>query len=224
MYYKIYENCNPAPKEIICKCGKVLIKMSNGKPRRVLECCCVDCYQHIEWASVMGGPNVPVIPTLSYWDNDIVVIRGEEHLKVVLLREDGRSKRTTATCCFSTLMVDHPYYSGVMFMLFEDACRVQQDEPDVPPTKTRPAESRIYLKDFDASRGTLPEFRGDPARVHQTFCPEYIKGWNRKSSPTLDNPSGEKIQSLFERIPEMILGLDQGKRINNLKDCSPGYI
>jgi hypothetical protein len=224
MYYKIYENCNPAPKEIICKCGKVLIKMSNGKPRRVLECCCVDCYQHNEWASVMGGPNVPVIPTLSYWDNDIVVIRGEEHLKVVLLREDGRSKRTTATCCFSTLMVDHPYYSGVMFMLFEDACRVQQDEPDVSPTKTRPAESRIYLKDFDTSRGTLPEFRGDPTRVHQTCCPEYIKGWNRKSSPTLDNPSGEKIQALFERIPEMILGLDQGKRINNLKDCSPGYI
>ena len=55
-------------------------------------------------------------------------------------------------------MVDHPYYSGVMFMLFEDACRVQQDEPDVPPTKTHPAESRIYLKDFDTSRGTLPEF------------------------------------------------------------------
>ena len=158
-----------------------------------------------------GGPNVPVIPTLSYWDNDIVVIRGEEHLKVVLLREDGRSKRTTATCCFSTLMVDHPYYSGVMFMLFEDACRVQQDEPDVPPTKTRPAESRIYLKDFDTSRGTLPEFRGDPTRVHQTCCPEYIKGWNRKSSPTLDNPSGEKIQALFERIPEMILDLIRQK-------------
>ena len=184
--------------------------MNNGRPRRVLECCCADCYQHIEWASVMGGPNVPVVPTLSYWDNDIDVVRGEEHLKAVFLRENGRSRRATSTCCYSTLMVDHSAYSGVMFMLFEEACRVQEDDPDVPPTKTRPAEARIYLKDFDPSRGALPEFRGDPARVHQTCCPEYVKGWNRVSSPTLDNPSGENIHSLFERIPEMILGLEEG--------------
>ena len=168
MFDKAYENCNPSTKEITCQCGEVLIKMSNGRPRRVLECCCIDCYQQLEWASVMGGPNVPVVPTLSYWDNGIDVVRGEEHLKVVLLRENGRSRRTTSTCCYSTLMVDHSAYSGVMFMLFEEACRVQEDDPDVPPTKTRPAESRIYLKDFDTSRGELPEFQGDPSRVHQT--------------------------------------------------------
>ena len=135
MFDKIYDNCDPTEKEISCQCGEVLIKMSNGRPRRVMECCCVDCYQHLEWASVMGGPKVPIVPTLSYWDNDIDVVRGEEHLRTVLLREDGRSKRTTATCCFSTLMVDHPGYSGVMFMLFEEACRIQDDDPDVPPTK-----------------------------------------------------------------------------------------
>ena len=50
-----------------------------------------------------------------------------------------------------------------MFMLFEEARIVQEDDPDVPPTKTRPAEARIYLKDFDPSREALPEFRGDPA-------------------------------------------------------------
>ena len=72
----------------------------------------------------MGGPKVPIVPTLSYWDNDIEVVRGEEHLRVVPLREDGRSKRTTATCCYSTLLVDHSAYSGVMFMLFEEAFRV----------------------------------------------------------------------------------------------------
>ena len=108
MFDKIYDNCNPTEKEISCQGGEVLIKMSNGRPRRVMECCCVDCYQHLEWASVMGGPKVPIVPTLSYWDNDIEVVRGEEHLRVVLLRENGRSKRTTATCCFSTLMVDYP--------------------------------------------------------------------------------------------------------------------
>ena len=184
-----------------------------------MECCCTDCYQHIEWASVMGGPNVPIVPTLSYWDNDIHVIRGEEHLKVVLLRDNGRSRRTTATCCYSTLMIDHPAYSGVMFMLFEEACRVQWDDPDVPPTKTRPAESRIYLKDFETPRGELPEFGRDPARVHQTCCPEYIKRWNSMSSSTLENPPGEKIQSLFERIPVKTLGLEEGKRILSSSDC-----
>ena len=171
----------------------------------------------------MGGPDVPIVPTLSYWDNDIEVVRGEEHLRVVLLREDGRSKRTTATCCFSTLMVDHPGYNSVMFMLFEEACMIQDDDPDVPPTKIRLAESRIYFKDFDTSRGKLPEFGGDPSRVHQTCCPKYINGWNSKSSPTLENPSGEKIQSLFERIPQMILGLEEGKRILSRSDCPVGF-
>ena len=37
----------------------------------------------------MGGPEVPIIPTLSYWDNDFEVVRGEEHLRVVLFREEG---------------------------------------------------------------------------------------------------------------------------------------
>ena len=119
MYDKIYENCNPAPKEIICKCGEVLIKMSNGKPRRVLECCCVNCSQHLEWASIMGGPSVPILQTLSYWDNDIVIIRGEENLRVIVLRENGHSKRATAKCCFSTLMVDNPFYNDVMLKIFK---------------------------------------------------------------------------------------------------------
>ena len=79
------------------------------------------------------------------------------------------------------------------------------------------------MKDFDTLRGELPEFQGDPAQVYQTCCPEYIKGWNRVSSPTLDNPSGEKVQSLFERIPEMTLGLEEGKRILNRSDCPIGF-
>ena len=35
----------------------------------------------------MGGPDTPIVPTLSYWDNDIQIFHGEEHLKVVLIRE-----------------------------------------------------------------------------------------------------------------------------------------
>lgn len=38
--------------------------------------------------------------------------------------------------------------------------------PLKPSTKTRPAESRIDLKEFDTSRGEFPEFQGNPARAH----------------------------------------------------------
>ena len=71
MFDSIYKNCDPSPKKISCFCGKVVLEMFNGKPRRVLECCCVDCFQHLEWAAANCGPDVPIIPTLSYWDNDI---------------------------------------------------------------------------------------------------------------------------------------------------------
>jgi|TARA_B110000116_G_C16598145_1_gene473751 hypothetical protein len=39
------------------------------------------------------------------------------------------------------------------------------------------------------------------------------------SSPTLENPSGETIQALFKRIPQKVLGLEEGKRILSPDDC-----
>ena len=219
MFDSIYNNCDPSPKEISCFCGEVAIKMSNGRPRRVMECCCVDCYQHLEWASVNGGPQTPIIPTLSYWDNDIVVEKGEDLLQVVLLREKGHSLRLVSICCYSTLMIDHPNYNGVMFMLFEEGCRIQRDEMQKSPYETRPAEAMIFIKDFDASRGKLPEFNGDPERIHQTCCPPYVVEWSSKTSPSLENRKGETCQSLFLRVPKINLGLEEGKRILNMSDC-----
>ena len=117
-----------------------------------------------------GGPQVPIIPTLSYWDNDIAVEKGEDLLQVVLLRGKGHSLRLVSTCCFSTLMIDNPSYNRVMFMLFEEAYRIQWDEMQKSPYETWPSEPRIFVKDFEASRGKLPEFNGDPDRIHQTCC------------------------------------------------------
>ena len=125
MFGSIYKTCDSSPKNISCFCGKVNFKMFNGSPRRVMECCCVDCFQHLEWASSKGGPKTPTIPTLSYWDNDLKLISGESLLQVIIIRTEGRSKRLISRCCYSTLMVDHPFYNGVMFMLFEEACKVQ---------------------------------------------------------------------------------------------------
>lgn len=219
MFDSIYNNCDPSPKKISCFCGEVAFKMSNGRPRRVIECCCVDCFQHLEWASVNGGPQVPIIPTLSYWENDLVVEKGEDLLQVVLLREKGESLRLVSTCCHSTLMVDNPAYNGVMFMLFEEACRIQWDDMQMSPYETRPAESRIFVKDFETSRGKLPEFNGDLERIHQTCWPPYVDKWKSRTSPILEHPKGETCQSLFTRVPKIILGLEEGKRIFNLSDC-----
>ena len=213
MFGSIYKNCDSSPKKISCFCGKVSFEMYNGRPRRVLECCCVDCFQHLEWASSKGGPPTPTIPTLSYWDNDLQIVKGEQLLQVVLLRAEGRSRRMISKCCYSTLMVDHPFYNRVMFMLFEDACKVQWDDFDKSPNITRPAESRIFVKDFEISRGKMPEFKGNQNRIHKSCCPPYVDNWNIKSSQYLDDPKGEKCQSIFERLPRIILGLEVGTRI-----------
>ena len=117
--------------------------MINGRPRKVIECCCVNCFTHLECASMNGRHQIPTIPTLSYWENDLVVEKGENLLQVVLLREKGESLRLVSTCCHSTLMVDNPAYNGVMFMLFEEACRIKWDDMQISPYETRPAETRI---------------------------------------------------------------------------------
>ena len=105
-----------------------------------------------------------------------------------------------------------------MFMLFEEVCKIQWDYPSKSPKITRPAESRIFVKDFNKSRGKIPEFKGDPVRIHDSCCPPYIEKWNSLSSNCLENPKGEKCQSIFARVPKAILGLDEGKRIFSLSD------
>ena len=70
------------------------------------------------------------------------------------------------------LMVDYQFYNGVMFMHFQEACKIQWDAPERHPRETRPAESRIFVKDFDTSRSALPEFGSNPERIHQTCCLE----------------------------------------------------
>ena len=106
-----------------------------------------------------------------------------------------------------------------MFMLFEEACKVQWDDCGKSPKETRPAESRIFVKDFADYRGKIPRFNGDQNRIHSSCCPKYVEKWNSLSSKYLENPKGEKCQSIFKRVPFKILGLDEAKRIFSLIDC-----
>ena len=117
---ELYDDCNSDPKQVTCFCGEVAFTVFNGRVRMARECACNDCYQHMKWCRTVGGPDVPPIPHGGYWDNDIQLDRGEENLMVVMLRESGRSRRLVAKCCYSTLIIDHPGYKQLSFLLFEN--------------------------------------------------------------------------------------------------------
>ena len=204
---ELYDNCSSEPKEVTCFCGKTAFTIFNGRVRQVRECACIDCYQHLTWAHNLGGPEFPPILPISYWDNDVRMDRGEDNLMVVMLRESGRSRRLVAKCCHSTLMVDHINYKQLKFLLFENACKIPWDNETDPPSVTRPPSDRIFMRDWDDSRGKLPEFKGDPSRIEQGCCPPFTNKTNRQS---IDNPLGETCQSIFQRIPWYTLENDEG--------------
>jgi len=204
---ELYDDCNSDPKQVTCFCGKVAFTVFNGRVRMARECACNDCYQHMKWCRAVGGPDVPPIPHGGYWDNDIQLDRGEENLMVVMLRESGRSRRLVAKCCYSTLIIDHPGYKQLCFLLFENACKIPWDNETAPPSVTRPPSDRIFMRDWDGSRGELPEFKGDPSRIDQGCCPPFIDKTNRQS---IDNPLGKTCQSIFQRVPWYTLEIGEG--------------
>ena len=204
---ELYDKCSSASKEVKCFCGKAAFTVFNGRVRKARECACIECYQHLTWANSKGGPEVPSIIPLSYWDNDVRMDQGENNLIVVMLRESGKSKRLVAKCCYSTLMVDHIGYKRLRFLLFENACKIPWDNETAPPSVTRPPSDRIFMRDWDGSRGELPEFKGDPSRIDQGCCPPFTDKTNWQS---IDNLFGKTCQSIFQRVPWYTLEMDEG--------------
>ena len=204
---ELYDNCSSDPKEVTCFCGKAAFTVFNGRVRKARECACNDCYQHMKWCHSVGGPDVPPILHGGYWDNDIQMERGEENLMVVMLRESGSTKKLVSKCCYSTLIIDHPGYKQLRFLMFENACKIPWDNETDPPSVTRPPSDRVFMRDWDDSRGELPEFKGDPSRIDLGCCPSFTNKTNRES---IDNPLGETSQSLFQRLPWYSLEIDEG--------------
>ena len=62
-------------------------------------------------------------------------------------------------------MIDHPAYQKIKFILFDNGCKIPWDNETDPPSVTRPFADRIYMKDWNDSRGKLPEFESDPLRI-----------------------------------------------------------
>ena len=94
-----------------------------------------------------GGPQVPKAPLiLTYMENDITNVKGKENMQLFQLRQGGASTRLVATCCHSTLAVDHAAYSGNVVMVPQDSCKL------VVSSKTRPS-ARIQEKWWKAGLG-----------------------------------------------------------------------
>jgi len=104
-----------------CKCGKVELKFFNYTPRMRLYCCCIDCNDAFRWAESQGGPpkRNPCSDSF-YWHNDFEVVRGDEFIKFFLLNEGYMTTRLVTTCCYSTLVGDHPAYGGQGLIVYAD--------------------------------------------------------------------------------------------------------
>ena len=99
---------------VACACGSARLRFHSPAPGFTAEsCCCEDCRQACEWAETMGcEPKVshsdPIL--LAYYQNDVYVEAGRELLRAFKLREGGECVRIVATCCYSTMCIDHPGY------------------------------------------------------------------------------------------------------------------
>ena len=100
---------------IACNCEKVKLKFTVAQPRYRQECCCVDCNHAHKWAESKGGAKdsgMGITADLWYFENDIQVLCGNEHIAFYVLDDGYPTQRLVATCCYSTLCGDHPYYLG----------------------------------------------------------------------------------------------------------------
>eukprot|EP00092_Neocalanus_flemingeri_P011441 GFUD01012329.1.p1 GENE.GFUD01012329.1~~GFUD01012329.1.p1 ORF type:complete len:200 (+),score=62.30 GFUD01012329.1:52-651(+) len=129
------------PGHISCRCGEVSVHLATPSPVFRLQCGCCDCRQALQWAQLQGGPSAPEqLADLWYFQNDFSFVTGEEKTSWIKLREDGRSVRCVATCCYSTLLVHHPFYQNNVVMVMADVARMEVPHID--------CAVRIYLKDL----------------------------------------------------------------------------
>ena len=101
--------------KIGCKCGKAEITIADGTAIHRIFCACEDCRQALEWASLNGAEQPDTLPDLYYLPSDILAWKGEDYMRAVKLREDGRAIRVFCKNCFSMIAADHPaFHSNVL--------------------------------------------------------------------------------------------------------------
>ena len=107
---------------VVCGCGECEIRFLNSTAARLrVECCCCDCRRAALFSDSQGGTRCETVPCdLTYWANDLEVVKGAEHLQACGLNVAFRSCRVFAGCCFTQLLVDHPAYKSHVVMAYSE--------------------------------------------------------------------------------------------------------
>jgi len=143
----------------------------------------------------------------TYWPNDLEVIRGKENLRGFLLREGMHSTRLVATCCHTTLMVDHPFYEGKVCLVFRDAQDLEKNCVLKNAIIDCPAQMRVFNRDLPADLAAIPcrdggtVFTGD----EPDFLEQVTVKFDAFKEFTLTT-QGQTVQSLFEEVGVTTLG------------------
>ena len=107
---------------VSCCCGECEIRFVGCTTARLrVECCCCDCRRAALWCAQHGGTVCQTVPCdLTYWPNDLEVVKGADQLEACALNSAWRSCRLISTCCSTPLLVDHPSYKGTVVMAYKE--------------------------------------------------------------------------------------------------------
>lgn len=147
-----------------CACGATTITIpTDCKSILRYQCCCVDCRKGLAVFGSRGAPPPPRVPDLVYFPNILHVDTGRENLRCFVLKAGFPTRRLVATCCWTTLLGDHPAYGGVRFVAYNGPAKLQMNgvsSDDGRITPLQPVDSRIYKGDMaPAELAALPPFR-----------------------------------------------------------------
>jgi hypothetical protein len=149
-----------------CRCGECEIRFAGSKSAVLrVDCCCIDCRRAAVWSTQHGGTASDTLPCdLTYWANDLVVVKGNSKLQATALGATYLSTRVTAICCNTNLLVDHPGYGGNVVMTLREVLV----DAELPPTAIR-----INLQDVpDALRAALPPTASGVPNLENTDNPD----------------------------------------------------
>merc|ERR1712183_966990 len=138
--------------------------------------------------------------------------RGQERIRLFILRETGQSIRFVSTCCHSTLLVHHPFYQNNLVMVLSQGAKL-----NVPIIEKK---MRVTMKDFPKDKiDQLKPFLGNPVdreklddfganKAGEEFN-EFIDVTKEKK----ENPAGTNTQAFIESSHIDVLGLENYKEL-----------
>tara|TARA_B100001123_G_scaffold352565_1_gene404163 strand:- start:286 stop:903 length:618 start_codon:yes stop_codon:yes gene_type:complete len=197
--------------KIGCKCGKAEITIADGTAIHRIFCACEDCRQALEWASLHGAEQPDTLPDLYYLPSDILAWKGEDYMRAVKLREDGRAVRVFCKNCFSMIAADHPAFQSNVLCIAPKHCKTDCDLT-VPPT------AYLFMNDFKGDPNFQP-VENIPV-FHTLKYNEERKRWvnlpatSRALCPRTEAPVGQTLTEFLQKLePIEVLSLSRGETL-----------